>query len=105
MLQVFGPFYGSVAYLLRAIFLLVRISGSYEYPLIQKQQLFYCLLTIYVALLIAMKELSLVDPKALIPTSNTLFLLTAGIVVSHLCSIQLATHISQRLLLRTQWGG
>lgn len=103
--KVMGAFYGSLIYLLRAAFVLARLYGNFEYQLVQRMQLFYALLSGYVALAVLACRLELVDPATLEPVANSLLLLAAGAAVCWVCSRQLGLHIGQRLLRMAQWGG
>lgn len=104
-LELFGPFYGGIVYILRSAFIVVRLFSSFEYRLVQRLQLFYSLLSTYAAIVAIMNQLELVNPAALEPVANTLFLLISGAIVSWFFSQQLSIYIGQRLMARTQWGG
>ena len=103
--KVMGPFYGCLLYLFRAAFVLARLYGNFEYQLVQRLQLFYALLSGYVALAVLACKLELVDKATLDPVPNSLLLVGAGAVVSWVFSRQLGLHIGQRLLRLAQWGG
>lgn len=103
--KVMGAFYGCLIYLLRAAFVLARLYGNFEYQLVQRMQLFYALLSGYVALAVLACKLELVDSATLEPVANSLLLLAAGAAVSWVSSRQLGLHIGQRLLRMAQWGG
>jgi hypothetical protein len=104
-IQLLGSFYGCLAYLFRAIFVLASLYGTFEYKLVQRLQIFYALLYGYIALVTLMCKLKLIDSSTIEPVANSLFLILGGAFVSWIFSAQLTVHIGQRLLGKAQWGG
>jgi hypothetical protein len=49
-----GPSYGGISYLLRAALIMARLYENFEFPLVQRIQIFYSALHGYIALITLM---------------------------------------------------
>jgi hypothetical protein len=94
-----------MAYLLRAAFITGRLYEKFEFPFVQRIQIFYSALHGYIALITLLIEFQVIDSTALAPIANSLFIFVGGAIVSWIFSRQLSLNIGQRLLSKTQWGG
>lgn len=103
--KVMGSLQGSLLYLLRAVFVIGKHRNSLEFKMLHRIQLFHALFYGYIAIITIMSSFNLVDPKAIAPVPNSLFLFVAGALMSRILSKQLAVHFEQNILAKTQLGG